>query len=98
MLRNITKPGDSGGFEGGVGVEAASDGAVDDGLLLLVQQPNQLPLGPNKPINLPIRMIQKPHDGGLFLKRCNRNVNSAKRFRVKSIKSCTNSFRVQHKS
>ncbi|MDP2869326.1 MAG: hypothetical protein Q8O08_10900, partial [Methyloversatilis sp.] len=37
VLRNIAEPGDAGGFEGDGGVEAAGDGAVDDGLLLFVK-------------------------------------------------------------
>ncbi len=37
MLRDVVEPRDAGGFAGDIGLEAAGDGAVDDGLLLLVQ-------------------------------------------------------------
>ena len=37
MLRHIPQPLDAGGLEADVGVEAAGDGLVDDGLLLLFQ-------------------------------------------------------------
>ena len=69
MIRNVAEPGDVGVLEGDVGVEAAGDGAVDDTLLLLVQQPNQLPLGADEAVDLPVRVVQKPHDGRLFTRR-----------------------------
>lgn len=42
---------------------------MDEGLLFLVQQTNQLSLGADEAVDIPIFMIQKPHDGGLFAKR-----------------------------
>ena len=42
MLRHIPEPGDTGGFEFDVGVKSSGDGAVDDGLLLLVEQRDDL--------------------------------------------------------
>jgi hypothetical protein len=33
MLRNVAQPGDAEGLRGTEGVEAAGDGAVEDGLL-----------------------------------------------------------------
>ena len=36
MLRHLAEPLDAGGLEADVGVEAAGDGLVDDGLLLLI--------------------------------------------------------------
>lgn len=69
MPRDVTEPGDAGWFEFDVGVDSSGDGLVDDGLLLLVQQPNQLPLGANKSVDLPVRMVQKPHDRRLFVWR-----------------------------
>ena len=45
MLRHVAEPLDAGGLEADVGVEAAGDGLVDDGLLLLLQQRDELPLG-----------------------------------------------------
>jgi hypothetical protein len=49
---------DAGGFEGDVGVEAAGDSAVDDGLLLLVEQRDEL-LRPNRPLNPPVRIEKR---------------------------------------
>src|SRR5947207_9042099 len=66
MPRNIAEPGDAGGFEGDGGVEAAGDGAVDDGLLLLVEQRDHLPFRPDRPLQPPVRPVQKTRDGGLF--------------------------------
>ena len=45
MLRHVAQPLHAGGSEGDVGVEAAGDGAVDDGLLLLLQQADEPLLG-----------------------------------------------------
>ena len=50
MRRHIPQPLDAGGLVGRVGlagadVDPARDGPVDDGLLLLLQQRNQLLLG-----------------------------------------------------
>ena len=59
MSWDVAEPGDAGGFEGDVGVKAAGDGAVDDGLLLLVEQGDQLPLRPNRPLNPPARVVEK---------------------------------------
>ena len=66
MLRNVAEPLDAGGFEADVGVEATGDGPVDDGLLLLLQQRNELPLGADVPPDAPVYVVQVPHDGGLF--------------------------------
>ena len=38
VLRHVAQPLDAGGLEADVGIEAAGDGPVDDGLLLLLQQ------------------------------------------------------------
>ena len=38
MLRHVAEPLDAGGPEADVGVKAAGDGPVDDGLPLLLQQ------------------------------------------------------------
>src|SRR5690606_33958971 len=66
MLRHIPQPLHAGGLEADVGVEAAGDGAVDDGLLLLLQQLDQLLLGADVPPNPPVRVIEEADDGGLF--------------------------------
>jgi hypothetical protein len=49
MLRHVAEPLDAGGLEADVGVKAAGDGPVDDGLLLLLQQRNEPPLGGDVP-------------------------------------------------
>src|SRR5581483_8626741 len=69
MFRHIAQPLHAGGFEADVGVEAAGDGAVDDGLLLLLQQLDQLLLGADVPPNPPVRVVEEADDGGLFGKR-----------------------------
>src|SRR5947207_10065238 len=66
MLWDVAEPGDAGGFEGGGGVEAASDGAVDDGLFLLVEQRDHLPLRPDRPLQPPVRVADEAHDGFLL--------------------------------
>ena len=48
------------------GVEAAGDGAVDDGLLLLLQQLDQLLLGADVASDAPVRVVEEADDGGLF--------------------------------
>src|SRR5690606_30526489 len=66
MLRHIPQPLHTGGLEADVGVEAAGDGAVDDGLLLLLQQLDQLLLGADVPPNPPVRVVEEADDGSLF--------------------------------
>ncbi|MND00924.1 hypothetical protein D3C83_197120 [compost metagenome] len=48
-------------------VEAASDGEVDDGLLLLVEQRDHLQLRPDRPLQPPVRPVQKPHNRSLLV-------------------------------
>ena len=45
MLWSVAQPLDAGGLEADVGVKAPGDGLVDDGLPLLLKQPDELPLG-----------------------------------------------------
>ena len=59
MPWNVAEPGDAGGFEGNRGIEAASNRAVDNGLLPLVEQCDNLSLRPNRPLQPPVRPIQK---------------------------------------
>ena len=66
MLRHVPQPLHAGGLEADVGVEAAGDGAVDDGLLLLLQQLDQLLLGADVAPDPPVRVVEKADDGGLF--------------------------------
>ena len=42
MRRHVAEPLDAGGLEADVGVQPPCDGPVDDGLLLLLQQRDQL--------------------------------------------------------
>ena len=53
-------------LEADVGVEAAGDGAMDDGLLLLFQQRNQLLLGADVAPDAPVGVVEEADDGGLF--------------------------------
>ena len=71
LLWNILEPLDAGGLVGRVGlasadVDPARDGLVDDGLLLLLQQRDQLLLGTDVPPNAPVRMVEEAHDGDLL--------------------------------
>jgi len=69
MPRNVPEPGDSGGFERDGGVEATGDGAMDDGLLLLVEQCYHLALRPDRPLQPPVCPIQKAHNRRLLVGR-----------------------------
>ena len=66
MLRNIAQPLDPGGLEADVGVEAAGDGPVDNGLLLLLQQGDELSLGADVAADAAVGVAQVADDGGLF--------------------------------
>ena len=66
MLRHVPQPLHAGGLEADVGVEAAGDGAVDDGLLLLLQQLDQLLLGADVAPDAPVRVVEEAGDGGLL--------------------------------
>ena len=57
MLRHVPQPLHAGGLEADGGVEAAGDGAVDDGLLLFLQQVDQLLLGADVAADPPVRMV-----------------------------------------
>ena len=84
MRRDALDPEDTGGFEGGVGIETSGDGAVDDGLLLLTKQRDQLSFCSDESIDLPIRMIQKAHNGCLFVGGRKERFNSPKVIGIKS--------------
>ena len=70
MLRHIAQPLHAGGLEatlaGASGSRAAGDGAVDDGLLLLLQQLDQLLLGADVAPDPPVHVVEEADDGGLF--------------------------------
>ena len=74
MLRHIPQPLHAGGLEADVGVEAAGDGAVDDGLLLLLQQLDQLLLGADVAPYPPVGVVEEADNGGLFGERRERAV------------------------
>ena len=57
MLRHVAEPLDAGGLEADVGVEASRDGSVDDGLLLLLQQGDELALGADVPPDAPVYVV-----------------------------------------
>ena len=60
------EPLHAGRLEADIGVETAGDGAVDDGLLLLLQQLDQLLLGVDVAPNPPVHVVEEPDDGGLL--------------------------------
>ena len=66
MLRHVAEPLDAGGLETDVGVEAAGDGAVDDGLPLLLQQRDELLLGADVSSDAVVDVIEVSDDGALF--------------------------------
>ena len=66
MLRHVAEPLDAGGLEADVGVEAAGDGLVDDGLLLFLQQVDELLLGVDVATDAPVHVVQVADDGALF--------------------------------
>ena len=66
MLRHFPQPLHAGGLEADVGIEAARDGAVDDGLLLLLQQRDQLLLGADVAPDAPVGVVEEADDCGLF--------------------------------
>jgi hypothetical protein len=76
MLRDVAEPGDARGLEAHTAVEAARNSQLDDGLLLLVQQGNHLPLRPDRPLQSPIRPFQKPGNGPLFDKWHRRKIDT----------------------
>ena len=69
MLRHITQPLHTRGLQTDVGIKAARDGAVDNDLLVLLQQLDQLLLGADVAPDPPIRVIEESDDGGLFGRR-----------------------------
>ena len=71
MRRHVAQPLHAGGLVGRVGlagahVNLAGDGLVDEGLLLLLQQRNQLLLGADVALDAPVGVVEEADDGGLF--------------------------------
>ena len=69
MLRHVAEPLHARRLQPDVRVEAAGDGAVDDGLLLLVQQRDQLLLGADVAPDPPVRVVEEADDGCLLVER-----------------------------
>lgn len=69
MGRNIAEPLDAGRPQGGVGVKAAGDGVVDDGLLLFVEEGDELALGANGAVDAGVDVVEEVGDGVLFGER-----------------------------
>ena len=74
MRRDLSDPLDAGGLVGRVGlagsdVDPARDGLVDDGLLLLLQQRDQLLLGADVAPDAPVRVVEEADDASLLGER-----------------------------
>ncbi len=72
MRRHLPEPFHAGVLERNIGIEPAGDGTVDDGLFLLVEERDQLPLGPDGATEPAVGVIEETDDGGLFGKRWKR--------------------------
>ena len=79
---NIAEPIDAGGCEGGVGIEAAGDGVVDDCLLLFIQQRDQPLLRADQPRRHAPMPIEKADDQPLLVERGERNTDGSEAIRV----------------
>ena len=66
MRRHIAEPLNTGGLELHIGIKPTSHGAVDDGLPLLLQQPDKPILSPDGTTNAPINVVKIAHDSGLL--------------------------------
>ena len=71
MLRHLPQPFHAGGLVSRIGLAGADvhfsrDGLVDEGLLLLLQQRDQLLLGADVALDAAIRMVEVADDGGLL--------------------------------
>lgn len=84
MLRNIAEPVDAGGLEADIRIKPPRHRPMDDGLLLLLKERDEFLLGLDIPPNLPVGMIQKPHDGGLLCERWKTAIHLTKFFRPKT--------------
>ena len=78
MLRSISQPLDTARLVGwvratGADVDLAGDRLVNDDLFLLIQQRDQLLLGPNVAPDASVGMIKEADDGDLLSDRRNRN-------------------------
>src|SRR5262245_34157353 len=72
MLRHISQPLRARGLEADVGIETTGDGAMDDGLPLLLQQLDQLLFGADVALDPAVHVTEEINDCNLFLNRWNR--------------------------
>ena len=68
MRRNVSEPVHAGLLAGRVGIEADGDGAVNDGLFLLVQEFDQAAFGLDETVCFRQRVPQKASDSLLFVR------------------------------
>src|SRR5665648_950993 len=73
MFRHIAKPFDAGRLEFDIGIEAACHCLMNDGLLLLVQQLDEPPLGVDEMVDAAVLCSEILDDGGLFRDWRNKN-------------------------
>ena len=66
MLRHVAQPLHAGVLEANVGVETAGYGAVNNGLLLFLQQIYQLLFGADVASDPSVHVVEETDDGGLF--------------------------------
>ncbi|UKL14665.1 hypothetical protein [Dissulfurimicrobium hydrothermale] len=71
MRRHLAQPLHAGGLVGRIGpagadIDLPGDGAVDEGLLVLLQQFDQFLPGADVAPNPPVHVIEEADDGGLF--------------------------------
>ena len=66
MRRNLSEPGNAAVLEGSVRIQAPGDGALDDALLLLVQERDELALGADRLVHAAVEVAQEADDGGLL--------------------------------
>ena len=72
----VAEPVDAGGCERDVGVEAAGDGAVDDGLAKFVQEGDALLLGVDVTLDAAVDVVKVAGDGGLASQRGGRGTST----------------------
>lgn len=78
MRRHVAEPLHAGGLERDTEIEPAGDGAVDDVLLLLVEERDQPALSTDGAADAGIGVLEEPDDGGLLLKRRNSELECSK--------------------
>src|SRR5579871_2019073 len=69
MLRHVPEPLHPRRLEPNVRIEPAGDGAVDDGVLLLLQERDQFLLGSDVAPDPSVRVVEEADNGGLILWR-----------------------------